>query len=205
MITKARATAALTFCGVFAITSCSGSDSSSSAVSSSVATTPSSSVASTSTASEPTTFTSARYGYKVTLPADWVAIQSLGKWNGRSGLAYDVAQVDQWGSGFPGGFGVAAPWKRDLAANTKYLINWTIRNHGDTCPAKPATRDRIRIGGEPGVLLAYNCGILINEATAVHHGVAYWFVFRDPGVAAATDPTDHAMFLKILRSIRFRH
>ena len=59
------------------------------------------------------------------------------------------------------------------------------------------------MGGQPGVLLAYNCGILINIAATVHHGVGYWFAFRDPAVAAATDPADHAAFMDILRSVQF--
>jgi hypothetical protein len=53
------------------------------------------------------------------------------------------------------------------------------------------------------VLLAYNCGILINHAVTVHHGVGYDFAFRDPTVAAATDPTDHAALLDILGSVQF--
>jgi len=53
------------------------------------------------------------------------------------------------------------------------------------------------------VLLAYNCGILINIATTVRHGVAYQFVFRDGGVPAATDPADNATFMQMLRSVHF--
>jgi hypothetical protein len=64
-------------------------------------------------------------------------------------------------------------------------------------------RNRVTIGGQPGVLLAYNCGILINFALTVDHGVEYWFVFVDQGVPAATDPTDHAPFLKMLSSVQF--
>lgn len=75
------------------------------------------------------------------------------------------------------------------------------RDHGDTCPAKPETKHRITIGGGPGVLLTYNCGILINLAAAVHHGVGYQFGFRDPTVQAATDPADQTAFLAILESI----
>jgi hypothetical protein len=205
MITKARATAALMLTTIFVITSCGGTGSSGSAakVSSSAATTPSSPGASPSTAQELTSFRSATYGYVVTPPGDWMSIQALEKWDGRSELTYDSAQVDQFGSGYPGAFGVAAPWKRDLAADTKFLITWVSLNHGETCPPKPNTRAPVTIGGQPGVLLAYNCGILINIAATVHDGVAYWFTFRDPNVQAETDPTDHAIFLKMLRSVHF--
>jgi hypothetical protein len=61
-------------------------------------------------------------------------------------------------------------------------------------------RQRINVGSDQGVLLAYNCGILINLAAAVHNGVGYQFGFRDPTVNAATDPADEATFLAILES-----
>ena len=155
MITKARATAALMLTAIFVITSCSGTDSSGSAApgTRSATTTPSSPGTSPPTAPEPTRFTSATYGYRATLPGDWVAIPALEKWDGRSELSYDVAQVDQFGSGSPGAYGAAASWKRDLAAYTKFLITWTLLYHSETCPPKPTTRSPITIGGHPGVLL----------------------------------------------------
>jgi hypothetical protein len=55
------------------------------------------------------------------------------------------------------------------------------------------------------VLLEYNCGILINMAATVRHGVGYVFVFRDDSVQAASDRTDHAVFAQILRSVEFPH
>jgi hypothetical protein len=204
MINKALATAALSLSASFVITSCSGSGSSGSAspVSSRASTTPSSG-ASQSTALERTRFTSKTYGYAAMLPAGWIGIQALQKWDGRTAVTYTSAQVDQLGSGSPGAFGVATPWKRDLAAFTRFLNSPKFLNHSEFCPQQPTTRDRITMGGQPGVLLAYDCGILINIAATVHNGVAYWFVFRDPRVYAANDPTDHATFLKMLRSLRF--
>jgi hypothetical protein len=191
---------------VIVITSCSsggGAPGSSSPVSSNAATTPSSSGASQSTAPEPKMFTSATYGYRVPLPAEWTTIQALDKWDGQSGLTFDYsAQVDQFGSASTAVFAVAAHWKRDLAAYTRFWIVWNARYHGEHCPPAPNTRNPITIGGQPGVLLAYNCGILINIAATVHSGVGYSFSFRDLGVQAATDPTDHATFLNILRSVQ---
>ena len=67
----------------------------------------------------------------------------------------------------------------------------------------PDVTDQITIGGDPGTLLAFDCGILINNAIAVHDGVAYLFGFRDPAVHAATDPTDRATFVMLLESVRF--
>ncbi|MDQ6682124.1 MAG: hypothetical protein M3Y88_02495 [Chloroflexota bacterium] len=51
--------------------------------------------------------------------------------------------------------------------------------------------------------MSWNCGILINVAVAVHNGTGYTFVFRDPAVQAATDPTDHRTFIDLLKSVRF--
>jgi hypothetical protein len=188
------------------ITSCTGSDTSvtsSPAPSSSTATSPSAS-ASQSASPTPTSFTSATYGYTVSLSPGWTGIQAQKAWNGKSTLSSDAAEVDQ----FPGTYNTSS-WalarqsKQSLAAYTAGMIAANAREHGDTCPAKPETKDRISIGGDPGILLAYNCGILINLAVVMHHGVAYQFGFRDPNVKAATDPADQATFMAILGSVQF--
>jgi len=54
-------------------------------------------------------------------------------------------------------------------------------------------------------LLEYNCGILINIAGTVRHGVGYWFAFRYLSVHAASDPAGHAAFVEIRRSVEFPH
>jgi hypothetical protein len=189
---------------VTVIASCSASGSSgSSSPAASGAATSSSSRASQSIPPEPTTFTSATYRYAVTLPGGWFSIQALEKWDGQSDLTFDYsAQVDHFGSGSTAVIAAAAPWKRDLAAYARFWVGWTERYHGEDCPPEPDTRNPITIAGEPGVLLAYNCGIVINQAITVRNGVGWVFSFRDLGVAAATDPTDHATFLKILRSVQ---
>ena len=79
----------------------------------------------------------------------------------------------------------------------------TTADHGDTCPPVPESQEPIEIGSEPGVLLSYDCGILINIAVAVHDGVAYVFGFRDPAVHAATDPADRETFLGLLESVTY--
>lgn len=187
-------------CLIASCSSGSSSDSSSPA-SSHTGTTPQSSAVPAS-APTPKTFTSAMYGYTVALPAEWTSIQAVTKWDGQAGLNIESAQVDHFGGDSPGVFAVAAPWKRGLAAYTRFWITWTARNHGDTCPFQPDTRSPITIGGRPGMFIAYNCGILINYAIAIHRGVGYCFVLRDGGVAAATDPTDHATFTNLLRSVQ---
>lgn len=184
------------FAAVTLVASCSGSTS---APTSAAATLPPSSAAAQ------TTFTSQSYGYTLTVPAQWSAAPADYKWDRRSGLSLDAPEVDKFFSSVTGrgSFAVAGRWKRDLAAYTTFLIAWTFRTHGDTCPPKPDTRNPVTIGGQPGVLLAYNCGILINIAATVRHGVGYQFVFRDSGVSAASDPADHAVFLQMLRSVQF--
>jgi len=49
----------------------------------------------------------------------------------------------------------------------------------------------------------WNCGILINSAVTIQNGAAYQFLFRDPAVSAASDPTDEATFLNLLASVKF--
>jgi hypothetical protein len=186
--------------------SASGSSGSSSPAASSALATSSSSSASQPTPPEPTTFTSATYGYTFTLPPEWTGTQATQAWDIHAGFGLNTYsfQADQFRSAStPAAYAVAARWKQDLAALARFWISDTTHYHGDYCPPKPTTRNPITIGGQPGVLLAYNCGILVNIAVTVHHGVGYNFSFVDDSVPSATDPTDHAMFAKMLRSIQF--
>lgn len=186
------------------LTASCGASGASSPVSSPAGPTPQSSGSSQASAA-PGTFTSATYGYTLTPPAQWTSTQASGKWDGQSGLDIESSQVDKFRSPStdPAFWAVATHWQQSLAAFTSFTISWTASFHGDTCTAEPNRRSPIIVGGQPGVLLAYDCGILINDALTVHHGVGYWFVFRDQGVQAATDPVDHATFLHVLRSVQF--
>ena len=190
---------------VFLIASCSSSSTTSttSPTSSDTGDPPRSSGASQVSAG-PTTFTSAAYGYTLTVPAGWTSRQAIEKWDIHSELDGTSVLVDLFGepSVSRGAFAAAAPWKRDLAAFTTYLIASNAHYH-ESCPPRPNTRNRVTIGGQPGVLLAYNCGILVDIALTVHRRVGYLLTFVDQGVAAATDPTDHATFLRILTSVHF--
>lgn len=166
---------------------------------------PQSSSSSHSVASTPKTFTSKTYGYTLSVPAGLTPRQAFAKWDGESELDGDSAQVDLMGHpGESKGVWIAAARsKRDLAADTAFAITWNAHYHGDYCPSRPNMRDRVTIGGQPGVLLAYNCGILVNFAVTVDRGVEYWFTFVDRGLAAANNPSDRATFLKMLSSVRF--
>jgi hypothetical protein len=151
-----------------------------------------------------TAFTSKTYGYTVELAAGWTAVQAQKAWDRKSALSSDSAEVDQFiGPYNTSSWVFAAPSTQKLTAFTAGMVAATTRDHGDTCPSKPDAKRRVTIGGDPGMLLEYNCGILINLAGVVHHGVGYESGFRDPTVKAASDPADHAAFLAILASMQF--
>jgi hypothetical protein len=166
---------------------------------------PSASAASTASASASAAlFTSKTYGYSLTPPAGWTTIQATAKWDGKGAPFHDVPEADQFVSTGPASawfFG--APTTKDLKAQVAETVTANATEHGDTCPPVPEFQDPIDIGGEPGVLLGFDCGILINSAVTVHDGVAYVFGFRDPSVHAAADPTDRATFLALLKSVTF--
>jgi hypothetical protein len=140
----------------------------------------------------------------VSLPAGWAAVQAQKAWDGKAKLSSESPEVDEFTSpASASSWALAAPSTQKLAAFTASMIATNARDHGDTCPAKPEKTVPVTIGDGPGTLLAYNCGILINLAAAVHNGVGYQFGFRDPGVHTATDPADQATFLAILESMQF--
>ena len=86
----------------------------------------------------------------------------------------------------------------------KATIQGTVEDHGDTCPkAIPDAQHPIEIGGQPGMLLAWDCGLLIDQAVTVRDGVGYFFGLRDPTVQAATDAADRRLFFELLDSVRF--
>jgi hypothetical protein len=223
MINKARANAALMLTAIALITSCGGTSSPASSSGSPLSAPQSpapQSPAWQSPAVNATTFTSATYGYTVTLPRGWTSMQASAKWDVHiyaSGLAYGgidrySISADQFrrcdpdtatcADSDPAVFALAGPWARDLAAFTKL---WIVSNadYHEHCPPKPSKKNRIKIGGQPGVLLAFNCGILVDIAATVHSGVGYSFFLTDFRVQEATDPADHATLLNILRSVHF--
>ena len=157
-----------------------------------------------SAAAGPTSFTSTTYGYSLTVPAGWTVIQATEAWDGVGAPFHDVPQADQFvGPAAASAWFFGAPTTKDLAGKVKESIAANAAEHSSTCPAVPEVNDPIKVGTEPGVLLGWNCGILINNAVAVHKGKVYQFGFRDPAVHAANDPADRAAFLELLKSVRF--
>lgn len=165
---------------------------------------PTAATAAATVAFKTTSFTSETYRYTLTLPAGWTSAQASKTWDGKSGLKSDSAEVDRFfAPATVTATGVAGPSDQTLAASTDALITATVKYHSDTCPPTPEAQDPITIGGDPGMLVAWNCGILINIAVTVHNGVGYQFLWRNPSVHAATDPTDRAAFLAMLETVQF--
>jgi len=175
----------------------------SNAVPASTAATPSPAASIEPSPSPASSFTSPVYGYTVELPGGWGAISAKAAWDGTSKTSSDSPEVDRWlGRTGASAWGFAAPYAGDLSAYMKKTLADNAKYHGDTCPPTPQVQQPITVGSEPGMLLAYDCGILINLAVTVHDGVGYTFAFRDPNVPAATDPTDAAMFAALLGSVQ---
>jgi hypothetical protein len=163
---------------------------------------------STTPAAEPSpsafAFESATYHYSVRLPGGWSASSARLVWDGTGAPGYDTPMVDGFsGPAMAAAFAFGAPTTKSLSAYVASVIADNFKDHGDTCPAKPEFVEPVTIADEPGTLVGWNCGILINVAAIVHQGTGYHFVFRDPAVQAATDPTDKALFLVVLSSVTF--
>ena len=152
-------------------------------------------------------FASTRYPYSITLPIGWVASPAVTTWDGTGAPAIEDTSVDAFGpvgeSQTFGAFGSAAPTTSRLAAWVAAGIAANFQVHSDTCPQRPDSVQPVTIGGQPGTLVALNCGILINTAFTVANGYGYRFGFRDPAIQAATDPADHATFTTMLGSVVF--
>ena len=125
-------------------------------------------------------FTSATYGYSVTLPAGWTAIQATAAWDGTGAPGHDVPQADQFvGTAAASAWAMAAQTTSDLDGYVTERIAANAADHAATCPPTPEVRDAIKIGGEPGTLLGWNCGILINAAVTVHDRGGYLIGLRE--------------------------
>ena len=199
----------LIFVALVLVAACSGSSPS---ASSAPASQPPSAVVPSPTASPsapttsppgPTVFTSPLYGYDITLPGGWTVGPARIRWDGASAPGNDVPSVDRFvGPERLSAWGFAGPFSGDLAAFVSDRIAATARDHADTCPvAEPEINEPLQIGGQPWVLLGWDCGALINTAVTVRAGVAYAFTLRDLAVEAASDPDDRAIFRSMLDSI----
>jgi hypothetical protein len=150
------------------------------------------------------TFGSQTYGYSVTLPKGWTAIQASARWDGKGSPGSQDVVADQFiGLTAVDAWAFAAPTTKSLGEYERATITGTLKDHGGDCPARPAAKHPIQIGGHPGMLLEWDCGFLINQAVAVHNGVGYFFGLRDPSAHAASNARDRKLFLRLLDSVQF--
>jgi hypothetical protein len=152
----------------------------------------------------PSVFRSTQYGYSLVLPVGWSSSAATQRWDGDSIIHSDAANVDKfYPTGLAGAWASAAAYTGTLKSYVAKTIADTAKYHGTTCTAPPEAKLSIAFGKEPGTLLQFNCGILINIAVTVHDGIGYSFGFRDPTVHVAADPADQAIFTGILASTQF--
>ena len=152
------------------------------------------------------TFTSQTYGYSVTLPKGWGGIQASERWDGKGSPGSIDQVVDQFidlAAADLSMWAFAAPTTKGLDAYVQGTIEGTLEEHGDTCPTGPVAKHPIEIGSQPGMLLAWDCGLLINQAVVVENGVGYVFGVRDPSVKAATDAGDRNLLAGLVDSVHF--
>jgi hypothetical protein len=155
-------------------------------------------------AATPAAFTSEMYDYSLTVPAGWSSLAAMLPYDGTSGLGHASIEVDKFVGPAVDVFSWAQPFAGNLPELVQATIDQNVRDHSDTCPTpRPEVIEPIDVGGRPGRLLGWNCGILINEAVTVHDGIAYTFVLRDLGLAAASDPADRALLEELLDSVTF--
>jgi hypothetical protein len=150
----------------------------------------------------PVTFTSPLYGYAIVVPAGWSIRAATMPWDGASAPRNTDSTNDKFQSASNlSAWAYAAPSTKSLAGFVEDNVGWTVRDHGDTCPATgPETREDILIDGQAGRLLSWDCGILINQAVTVRDGTGYVLVMRDLDVKAATDPDDRAVLDQLIDS-----
>jgi hypothetical protein len=159
---------------------------------------------SSSAVATPSTFTSKVYGYSVAVPGGWSSVAATARWDGVSGVKSDSAEVDRWiSAGSASSWASAAAYAKNLPSYVTKTIADTAKYHGDTCTAPPERQEPVTVGAEPGMLIAWNCGILINIAVTVHDGIGYTFALRDPAVRGATEPRDHEILIDLLKSVTF--
>ena len=165
---------------------------------------PTMSAAASPSAAAATTFTSDTYGYSMTLPPDWMTVQATAAWDGQGAPGSSAPEADQFvGPATASAWAYAAPTTDDPTAYIQDRIAGNFADHSDTCPQDPEVQEPIVIGGDAGTFLAWDCGILINQAVLVHDGIGYVFGFRDPAIHAATDVADRATFEQLIGEVSF--
>ena len=138
----------------------------------------------------------------MTLPAGWTPHQATKAWDGTGTPFHDVPEADQFvGPGSASAWFFGAPTSKALAARVKESIDANAAEHASTCPPVPDVTAYHR-RGDPGTMLGFDRGFCQQR----HHrpkGKSYLFGFPNPAVHVVTDPTDRALFVKLLESVQF--
>jgi hypothetical protein len=151
----------------------------------------------------PNVFRSPLYGYSIVVPTGWSATPATAHWDGVSAASLGP-NVDQLAGPHLIVLGYAGPFAGDLAAFVQDQIAASARDHSDTCPSNALQLNQpTTIGGQPGVLLGFNCGARIDQVITVHDGVGYAFTIRDAAFSPTLDPTDFATAQSMLDSLTF--
>jgi hypothetical protein len=155
-------------------------------------------------------FTSSRYGYSISYPANWKSRASVGELDPTTYPADFQTGTDYFSATSPDvgdpGLVIAGP----LVASGTTLTSWDatfqkLQLNDVNCPAADASAD-IQIGGQPGRLLTWSgCPSYLLWAGVIHGMRAYHIAWIDhwadgnPALQAA----DKAIFLKIVASFKF--
>jgi hypothetical protein len=151
----------------------------------------------------PNVFRSPLYHYSILVPTGWTATPATARWDGVSAPSLGP-NVDQLAGPHLIVLGYAGPYAGNLTAFVQDRIAATARDHSDTCPSNALQLNQpTTIGGQPGVLLGFNCGARIDQAITVHDGVGYAFTIRDAAFSPTLDPTDFARVQPMLDSLIF--
>jgi hypothetical protein len=151
----------------------------------------------------PNVFRSPLYSYSLVVPTGWSATPATTRWDGVSAASLGP-NVDQVAGPHLIVLGYAGPYAGNLTTFVQQQITASLRDHSDTCPSNALQLNQpTTIGGEPGVLLGFNCGARIDQAITVHGGIGYAFTIRDLAFAANLDPTDLASVRSMLDSLIF--
>jgi len=157
----------------------------------------------TSPTPTPTVFRSPLYGYSIVVPTGWSATPATTRWDGVSAASLGP-NVDQVAGPHLIVLGFAGPYAGNLTAFVQEQIAAALRDHSDTCPSNALQLNQpTTIGGQPGVLLGFNCGARIDQVITVHDGVGYAFTIRDAAFSPTLDPTDFATARSMLDSLTF--
>lgn len=146
-------------------------------------------------------FRSPLYHYSILVAPGWTATPATVRWDGVSAPSLGP-NVDQVAGPHLIMLGFAGPFAGDLAAFAQDRIAATARDHSDTCPSNALQLNQpTTIGGQAGVLLAWDCGARIEGAITVRDGVGYAFTIRDAAFSSTLDRTDLASVQSMLDSL----